>query len=297
MEVVTLTEEHLGNLTSLVNWHMQTVPPGWQLAPSEVRTILAHPGWDLHYPSGLNMPRTIVARGVVEDGRVRAAIQWQPIDTPAEQGAPELAVSWVVAEPDAEPALRLLLDELWAGAAALGLPAVHLSSRFAFGVGWFGISTTWTHIINVLEQLGFEVEDRWLIMSADTTVWNPAPTKNDDQLRLTWEINEVRLEWNLKLYRHTLLVGECEVWGSPPQLATVPGADAWAVLELIEVGPEYQRQGFGRILLQEQVRFQAQRGKTKFLLYTEANNTATRQFFTAAGFSTGPECWRFKQTL
>jgi GNAT superfamily N-acetyltransferase len=192
--------------------------------------------------------------------------------------------------------VRPLLESVLMAARRYGCDSLELSGRYEFGLGWFGIPAGWAHITRVLEDLGFVPTERWTVMVADTRGWQQAPRPPIDRLTLRWEIDGRIPEWRLEMHVDGHSVGECQIWGPPPLWSATPDFETWGIVEWIEVDPSYRRRGLGQLLLQEQARFQAADGRTKFMLYTEVDNAPARQLFEQMGFTYASECWCWKRS-
>ena len=161
--------------------------------------------------------------------------------------------------------------------------------RFSFGVGWPGLPTTWTHVIDGMVEAGYKQAQTWVIMHGETAIHStlPAPPAND--LRFYWNMNKPSLEWDLTAYRGEIEVGECQVWGIPPHLEDRADLADWATVEWLGVEAKYHRQGLGKRLMAEQMRFHARRGIQHFIAWTETDNLAARKLNERMGFVYGPE--------
>jgi GNAT superfamily N-acetyltransferase len=102
-------------------------------------------------------------------------------------------------------------------------------------------------------------------------------------------MNKPSLEWDLTAYRGDVLLGECEVWGIPPHLEEREDLANCATVEWLSVEQRYQRQGLGKRLMAEQMRFHERRGIQRFIAWTEADNLAARKLNESMGFVYGPE--------
>ncbi len=101
----------------------------------------------------------------------------------------------------------------------------------------------------------------------------------------------------MKLRDGEALVGECQAWGVPPHFAGCPGVAEWMTIEWLGVEEPYRRKGFGRWLLHEQIRRQAQRGIRRCICWTGVDNWAARNLTESLGFRVGPECWEFGKKI
>ncbi len=161
--------------------------------------------------------------------------------------------------------------------------------RFSFGVGWFGLPTTWTHIISGMIDAGYKQTQTWVIMHGETSIYNTLPSAPSDGLRFYWNMNKPSLEWELTASRGEVEVGECQVWGIPPHLEDRADLSDWATVEWLGIEVKFQQQGFGKRLLAEQMRFHARRGITHFIDWTWQDNLAARKLNESMGFVYGPE--------
>jgi ribosomal protein S18 acetylase RimI-like enzyme len=295
MEVVPYHDNLLPQLTQLVNDHIQLVPPGWTLTPRQVAYVLGKPNaaWTAHYPED----KEIFASHTVcmlENQQMVAVANWffpKPLENQAAGGV----LSWLFSRPGHSDSLEALVGAFIGQSAARGCASVYFCPRFGFGVGWFGIPDVWPHIIKVIQESGFEVDGKWVIMTGPAQ----AGEKNQPALDFdfVWQIDEPRLEWELEAKTGNVVAGECQAWGIPAHFRGCPGYEEWITIEWLGVEVPYQRKGLGTRLMREQMQFQAQRGVKNVIVWTETNNTAARKLNKSFGFTEGPECWVFQMAF
>jgi GNAT superfamily N-acetyltransferase len=287
MQIVEYHEKLLPGLTRLINEQTALVPPGFALREGQVADTIAQGGslWDIHYrrehrERELYTPEVLC---VLERREVVAAAQWFFL---VKEGV--VSIQWLVAQPGRHvPVLTLLhLIDKWGE--MRGASAIHFA-RFAFGVGWFGLPATWTHIIDPMLESGYRQTEKWVLMHGDTSTYGSAVPPSVDSLQYHWNMNKPALEWELSAYRGDQLLGEAQVWGIPPHLEDCPPADEWATVELVEVEKAYRRRGLGTWLLAEQMRFHSRRGVQHLIAWTRDGNRAARKLHRNMGFVYGPK--------
>jgi GNAT superfamily N-acetyltransferase len=295
VQCVAYSHQYLEHLTRLINQTIERVPPGWTLPEAQVAKIIAHPlqPWSIRYPGQNERIKSEVLLWVQDQGRLVAASQWTwPETSPPGPGS----LSWIVAEPGQTAALDALLNTIAARAKACGCRELSLG-RYAFGVGWLGIPATQAHLIAGLQDAGWTLQARWVIISGTTENQETSPPPAVAHLELAWRAEEASQEWDLVLMDGDTSVGQCQAWGIPTHFAACDGYNDWTTIEWLGVEPPYQRRGLGRWLLCEQLRRQAERGVRQAILWTESDNRAMRLLAESLGFQAGPECWVFKKTI
>ena len=260
MQIVEFHAKLLPSLTRLINQHIATIPPAFTVSEAEVEQIIAKGGslWQIHFPEERE-PYPTGTICVLEHREVVAAAQWIAPKVP--NGIFSLA--WIVAEPSAIFPLRTLLHLLEKQIELSGCRRIDCG-RFSFGVGWFGLPTAWKHIISGMTEAGYKQTQTWVLMHGETSFHNTLPPPPSDGLRLYWNMNKPALEWDLTASHGESAVGECQVWGIPPHLEDRADLANWATVEWLGIDVKFQRQGFGKRLLAEQMRFHARRGITAF---------------------------------
>lgn len=300
LHYITFSSRWLPDLTGLINAHIAQVPPGWTVTEQQVAAVLDTPSlWNAHYPEE-TAKFAVETLCVIDQERLAAAAQWgYPVECESTRATDSPAmgfISWITAAPGNGPALSLLLDNLIVRCRERKCRGLG-TGRYAFGVGWMGVSTLWPHLITGFEQAGFSRSHRWVIMMGTTDVPVVAAPKCVAPMRIDWRVDEIALEWELRLYADDQLIGECEAWGIPRHLAECDGYAGWITFEWLGVESPYQRQGIGRWLLSEQLRRQAQRRIANAIFWTEPDNRAMRHIGESLGFGYGPECWVFEKTI
>jgi ribosomal protein S18 acetylase RimI-like enzyme len=296
LEIIPFERQHVADVTRLVNAQIASVPPHWQLSEAQVWDILQKDSlWEVHYQDEEPPPWTwgneIIC--VVENNRVFTAARIDHVYD--DEQLTTVSTRWIVSDPQYPDALNMLLDYLIAKRGE-GKASIIINGRSDFGIDWSGIPTTADHLNNALWTKGFTPFQKWLVMTRNIS---SLPTINvqlsvhnpDDPLRLEWDKNDSRLEWNLNLYDGENLIGECQSWGIPPGFAACPDYDRWMQIEWLGVDEAYRRRGFGHRLLSTQLHANAWRGKHYCLLYTDTDNTATINLNKRLGFSTESEVW------
>lgn len=300
MQLTNFAADLLPDLTRLINSHIASVPPKWTVSEAQVAAILDGPFlWAGHYPEDTRpfIPEIFC---VLEHGHLIAAAQLCcPAAKALEFSAAEMSagfLAWIVASPEHELGLRLLLNTLVQEAGSRGCEVID-TARYQFGVGWFGLPATWSHIITGLQRADFELVDRWVIMTGKTDLGSYPVQAPDSLLTTIYEVDEARRAWNLQAYRKQAFVGECQAWGVPEPFASCQGFQEWVTVEWIGVEEPYRRSGLGRWLLREQLHLQAQRGVKRVIVWTKTTNSAARTLCESFNFTYGPECYPFKKSL
>ncbi|MEP7291429.1 MAG: GNAT family N-acetyltransferase [Chloroflexota bacterium] len=279
MQIVEFHDQLLPSLTRLINQHMAAVPPGFTFSEALVGQIIRFGGslWDIHYPGDREVFHTETLC-VLEHHEVVAAAQWL---MPNEHHV--FSILWIVAAPDRPIPARTLLHLMNNRFSKSGCEMVNFS-RFSFGVGWFGIPVKWKHIISPMLEAGYRQTEKWRIMHGKTDLPREAPAPSVENLQFYWNMNKPALEWDLSVYQGDSTVGECHVWGIPPHLEDYPAAPAWATVEWIGIEPPFRRNGIGRRLLAEQMRFHGRRGVTDLLLWKPSTHRASSRLYKSLGF-------------
>ncbi|MFN8452765.1 MAG: hypothetical protein U0521_30190, partial [Anaerolineae bacterium] len=222
MQIVEYHEKLLPSLTRLINEQIAPLPPGFVLREGQVADTIARGGslWDIHFhrehrERELYTPEVLC---VLERREVVAAAQWIFF---VKEGA--VSIQWLVAQPGRQVPVRTLLHLIDKWGEIRGANAIRFT-RFAFGVGWFGLPATWTHIVTPMLESGYRQTEKWVLMHGDTAAYGGA-TPPDVRLEYHWNMNKPALEWELSAYLGERLVGESQVWGVPPHLEDCPPAD------------------------------------------------------------------------
>lgn len=301
MQVTNFAADLLPDLTRLINSHIASVPPKWTVSEAQVAAILDSPFlWAGHYPEDTHpfIPEIFC---VLDHGHLIAAAQLcYPIMKASKLSTEEIPVSflaWIVADLENDLGLPLLMDKLETVAISRGCTAIDIAARCSFGVGWFGIPVTWSHIITGLQRADFELVDRWVIMTGGTDLKGYPTQAPDTLLSTTYDVDKTRDAWNLLAYKEQAFVGECEAWGVPEAFASCPGFHEWVTVEWIGVEGPYRRSGLGRWLLREQLHLQAHRGVKHVIVWTKTTNSAARRLCESFSFTYGPECYLLKKSL
>ncbi len=295
MSLLLYTSSLLGELTSLINAQAAALPPGWELAPAQVRRILQHAErlWAAHFPDQEPALERLQTLCLVEDGRLQAAAQWGK-HGPQAQGIADIDTGllfWAAAAPGRLAAAQRLLEGLLERATAAGCRRL-VTLRCSFGLGWPGLPAVWEPISAALEQTGFTVANRWTLLSgpAPLAAQPPPPKLNGSALVLARQADPAAGEWNLRLQVDGAPAGECSAWGVPEHYQACPGAAGWCTVEWLGVEPAFQRLGLGGWLLAEQARDCANRGISRLVMWTETSNQAMLGLAQALQLERGPEC-------
>lgn len=281
--------DFLPDLVKLADRQIERVPPGWTLTAARLEGFLREPpAWAVHYPESPGLVKLDI--GVEADGRLLAACQYGVVER-------SCILCWVAADPGEPGALEDLLGALEDAARGAGCGEI-LQTRNELGIGWFGIPLVWDHVIRGLREAGWEVGDRWAIMTAGTASAPPVPAKPPfSTLRLDRSGNPAAREWWAHVRIGDVPAADCSIWGPPELFRDCPGYGAWTTMESIDVEEPFQRHGIARWLIGEQMRWLAGRGISQVLLFTETGNLPARRCFEQAGFALGPECWAMRRSL
>jgi GNAT superfamily N-acetyltransferase len=300
VKIVECAPELLGSLTPLVNDHIRSVPPGWTLSDAQAAATVADAAklWRVHYPGAPARDTSTVC--VIDRGQLVGAAQWSwargaaPSEGSGEDG--DAVIEWIVSLPQHTAGTAALLGEVVRRLRSNGCRRVS-TGRFAFGIGWLGIPTSWPHITGALARAGFSVQERWRLFTGSTdvpTIRAPAAT---GAMRLRWTPNDASLEWDLTLSNDEGLVGECDAWGAPPHLACCNGYCDWVTIEWLGVEPRFRMRGIGRWLLGQQLHRQAIRGATQAMLWSPVGNLAAQRLARSLGFRQQAESVEFQLAL
>lgn len=259
MEIVEHSPHLLPELTQLINQHICSIPPRWMLSEAQVASVLtdAEPFWALHFPEEESSPNQITC--VLEGSCLAAACQWNCWSPPDDANVKFATLIWFTSVAPRTEALDTLLAAITHRARELNCSRI-MTSRFGFGVGWMGIPTEWTYLVEGFLRAGFTVGNKWVVVTANTDQSAGDSFSTSDSVTLKWDVNESSLEWNIEAYVGGALAGECQAWGIPTYFRGCKDFPEWITVEWLGVEEAYQRQGIGRLLMQEQMRFHAQRG-------------------------------------
>jgi len=295
VEIIPYHDGLLPQLTALVNDHMRLVPPGWTLTPEQAAYVVSQPNaaWTAHYPEDGDI-LSLHTVCMMDGQRLVAAANWF-FSKPREDQPKSGVLPWLFCVPDQPDSLDSLLGAFIGQSIAQGCEKVYFCPRFGFGVGWFGIPDVWPHIINAVQEFGFEVDGKWVIMTAP--IGGIEEHQSSGDFDFVWRIDESRLEWELEARVGETVAGECQAWGIPAHFRGCLGFDEWMTVEWLGVEEPYQRKGLGTRLMQAQMRFQARRGVKNVIVWTETKNTAARKLNESLGFVYGPECWIFEKNI
>jgi len=295
----------LDSLTQLINQHIELVPPYCSVTKDQVDLILKTDNlWAIHYPSD-DIP--LIDRRIdlaVSGNQVIAAAQSNILKKHSSEGENRSEfinyIPWIFSSPANQDGAKLLLDHIIHQSLKLKCATIEITERFSFGIGWFGIPKIWEHVITALETAHFIPTKKWILMSTQLPKIRPDRLQAVDipsDLKTNWKISEANLDWVLEICKGDTVIGESQVWGIPPHLSKSDGIQKWAMLEWLGVADLYKRQKIGSYLVQEQLRFQAQRNIQNLLLTTEYDNKAARDFLERQKFTYGSECWCFAKLL
>src|SRR5574340_678162 len=201
----------LPSLARLVNSHLRVVPPGNQLTPEQVEAVLAEaPGfWRLRYPDLEQAAQEILCVNDMVRLGAAARVTYIHPSPGSNHGSARLEahLNWIFADPDDEPALGLLVDELIARATRRGCGRLLASTRCDFGLGWYNLPADWPHLIRGLQRAGFETVDRWTMLTSGIHLPEPGSEPPIRRRELHWEVGEFSHEWRLEARRDGLVIG------------------------------------------------------------------------------------------
>jgi GNAT superfamily N-acetyltransferase len=283
MQVADFRPDLLPDLTRLINEQTASIPPGCAFSERQVALTVEQAAtlWDMHFPGDREL-YDVKTLCVLQRRELVAAAQWLM----PRRRRDVCSLSWIVAKPNQRNALRTLVHLLDKQAQTEGFALIELG-RFSFGLGWFGIPSAWTHVIDAMREAGFEHTETWTMMHGSTNP--PKETPLPPSVRLYWDMNKPALEWKLTAYAGDTAIGECQVWGVPDHFEGCDSFSQWASVEWIEVDGEHQRQGIAARMMAEQMRFHARRGVSHFMAWTRQDNQAARQLNQSMGFAHGTD--------
>lgn len=279
IEIYTYDDEFLTDLCVLANQHTQSLPPYCKFMEADIKHIVKNGMqlWSHHYPEEA-IPKTCRTICALKEKRVVAALQWVELDA-------GLSIQWFLAEPGNTVAIEACLNQL------IDRNRKITFSRFAFGSGWFGLPTVWTHLIETLSSYGFQTLDDspWLILFGSTiSAQISASLPFNKQLDYKWNTNSLSGENHLVVTIDGKVVGKCEAWSLPIHLKGTCAAD-WSTIEWIEVEQELHGHGIGKAIMSEALRFYHAQGIENVIAWTNKNNIAARKMCEAMGMEYGPE--------
>ena len=298
MNCVEFSADLLTDLTGLANAQLASMPPGWTLTEAQVaQTLVLAPNlWGVHYPDQRSAFE-LETFCVLDQGRLVAAAEWGYPIQPGSQGLDSSSVLfWIVAEPDDAEGLSLLLETLIRRSRAGGSSRI-TTTRFSWGVGWLGIPVSWPHVTRALQSAGFMITNRWVILTSTVNIPVVKAPQVLASMNISWQVEDSASEWDLQLHSDGVAVGECSAWGIPAHFFDCEGYSNWITLEWLGVESVYQRKGIGIWLIAEQIRKQALRGVTHFIMWTETDNEPLLGLGKRLGFQPGPECWDFQKVI
>jgi GNAT superfamily N-acetyltransferase len=91
--------------------------------------------------------------------------------------------------------------------------------------------------------------------------------------------------------------GSSVAWRIPRLFAQCDEYAEWVTIEMVMVMPPFYRQGFGRRLLCEQLRWQHELGKRHVLLWTEADNQPMRALARSVGLVEQGEFVEYRKAI
>ena len=296
VEIVPYEPRHLSALVALADAHLALVPPhdARMIAPAlEMVVRQYHRLWLHHYPEDADIPTHHRALVALEAGEPvgLAIVRWSSDD---ESGH----VAFLLAEPSMPEAADRLIEEATAMLSAQACATIEAGDRCPIGLGWFGLPTTWTHLIGAYERAGFACVDGWAIMTGRTDavpIEPPRPAKEMIHVLLTEHPD--RREWRIEFFHDEENVGECDAWGVPPHLDSCPGFGDWITIEWIGVAEEFRRRGLAFWLMVKQMHYHLRAGRHYVMLWTGPDNLPARSLYRRLGFDDGPETRVFRKVL
>lgn len=296
VEIRPYTSSDLATLVGLANEHLALVPPTEaRMSEEALLTVLTcyESLWLHHYPEDAEIAhhcRTLVA---TEGGRPAGLVM---VRSEPEDLSGHLPL--FLAAPGHDGIAEALLSAVEDMLRSEGCVTVDTEGRCPIGLGWFGLSTTWQHLISALQRAGYEPYDRWVIMTGRTDAIPIEPPHPKGTLpHIIFTGHPDRREWLLDLYEDEDIVAECHAWGVPPHLDSCPGFGEWITIEWIGVEEPHRRRGLAFWLMMKQMHHHLRAGRTRVMLWTGPDNLPARHLYYRLGFDDGPETQVFRKVL
>lgn len=294
--VVPYQPDHLVPLTRLINSAASKMPPtDAYFSEAAVRQVFEsyETLWHHHYDEQPYTPQNVRVAVASADGRPSGVVVYRWDD-----GRDVGSIGYVLFSESMPSAGDLLVEHAVSGLAEQGCSRVMTWDRNPFGLGWTGVPGVSPHIGAALDRHGFVLDERWVLMVANTQI-DPPPVLayQPPDWQLAWTVDRETSEWRLDIYYREEIVAECQFWGPPPHLAECPGFDGWVTVEWIGVSEEHRRIGLARWLLTRQLAFHHEEGRPNVMLWTGPGNTPARTLYHDLGFIDGPEAHQYRLDL
>lgn len=266
-------DEHLPQLTSLVNLHLGALAPGWAVpAPVLAALLVRNPGEYVVDP-WVRERATLCA---LEGGRLVAAAHLLRYGEAAEVGQAYRAaaeINWLYSLPaNSEAAERLLtVAEQQIGVwqpSAVWFEGGALLGPFA------GIPDTWPHLAALLAAAGYQPDP-----AQDEAVFGG--WLGDLPARLAPPLRDLDVQRSAGVFgvRFTAVlagqaIGACECIADMTQGGALPALQGWAQLSEFAVDAEWRNRGVGMWLMQQAVAWLRLAGCNRVVLSVAADDEA-----------------------
>lgn len=266
-------DEHLPQLTSLVNLHLGALAPGWALpAPALAELLARNPGEYVVDP-WVRERATLCA---LEGGRIVAATHLLRYGDTADVGATYRAaaeINWLYSLPTHSNAAKRLLAV-----------AEHQISVWQPSMVWFegnaplgpfaGIPDAWPHIAALLAAAGYQPDP-----SHDEVVFGGL--LGDLPARLAPPLRGLDMQRSVGTFgvRFTALhagqaIGACECIADMTEGGALPALQGWAQLSEFAVDESWRNRGVGMWLIQQVVVWLRLAGCKRIVLSVAAGDEA-----------------------
>ena len=266
-------DEHLPQLTSLVNLHLGALAPGWALpAPALAELLARNPGEYVVDP-WVRERATLCA---LEGGRIVAATHLLRYGDTADVGATYRAaaeINWLYSLPTHSNAAKRLLAV-----------AEHQISVWQPSMVWFegnaplgpfaGIPDAWPHIAALLAAAGYQPDP-----AHDEAVFGGL--LGDLPARLAPPLRDLDMQRSVGTFgvRFTALhggqaIGACECIADMTEGGALPALQGWAQLSEFAVDESWRNRGVGMWLIQQVVVWLRLAGCKRIVLSVAAGDEA-----------------------
>ncbi|MAG35631.1 MAG: hypothetical protein CL878_05220 [Dehalococcoidia bacterium] len=199
-----------------------------------------------------------------------------------------------IADPQSRKGLQILLETFAQRARRLGCDSLDVGGS-GFGTARQGLPASCPHLIEGLQDFGFEVEQSGVLLHAPLQEADPGRPPVIDGLTLRWRLDPEAPEWLLHALLDGRQIDECGVWGLSRHVADRSDYQHWINFEWTEVEEPYQRRGIGSWLVREQMRMHRERGARRALRWEWLTDPVALSFYEALGFERRQEWWKYRK--
>jgi GNAT superfamily N-acetyltransferase len=252
-EVVPLAPDHLDQLTTLLNAHLDAVVPGFALPAAYLADRLTRDPGEAIVDPWVVRRRTLV--GVERDRVVAGAHLLRygatPEVGPAFRNVGEIA--WLVAWPSSGDAAEAVLAAGLRRLADWGAEAPWLCTGSMFVPTVSGIPDTWPHIAAILRRAGYapEAEREEILYAGRIDDLEPPPEPPIDGLALARRMCDFAPRFAAELAGET--IGLFDVGSDVTEGCALPALAGWADPWNLWVGERYRSRGVGSWLVRSAV--------------------------------------------